>query len=154
VDEIMAYYPGLEFIPSSRFVWSPGRRTVYYPAPDFGRESNQLGLLHEIGHAELGHTSYHSDIHLLGMEVDAWSYARQKAPEFGLTVDEAHIHACLESYRIWVHKRSVCPRCQFHGVQTTPIRFDCFMCRQRWRVSRGLSLQPRRMDCRSLASRD
>ncbi len=150
MDEIMAYYPSLYFIQSSRFVWSPAQRTVYYPDYDIRQEYNQLGLLHEIGHAELGHTTYHSDIHLLGMEVDAWIYARQKAPVFSIAVDEAHVDSCLESYRVWVHKRSVCPRCEFHGVQITPTKYRCFMCRRQWRVSRTLSIHPHRMDCRPL----
>lgn len=150
MDEIMAYYPGLNFTQSSQFVWSPDHKTVYYPGEDVRQEHNRLGLLHEIGHAELGHTTYHSDIHLLGMEVDAWKYARQKASVFGIVVDEYHIDSCLESYRIWVYKRSVCPRCQFHGIQTSPTRYRCFMCRRVWRVSRNLSLHPHRMDCQPL----
>lgn len=153
MHEIMAYYPGLQFIQSSRFVWSPGHRAVYYSDEDATQECNQLALLHEIGHAELGHTTYHSDIHLLGMEVDAWKYARTQASVFNISIDEDHIDGCLESYRIWLHKRSICPRCQFHGIQTSPTRYRCFMCRRGWRVSRNLSLHPHRMDCRPLGTR-
>ncbi len=151
MHEIMSHYPGLNFIKSSQFVWSPAHRAVYYPEEDETQEEQgQLALLHEIGHAELGHKTYHSDIHLLGMEVDAWKYARTKAPAFGITIDEEHIDRCLESYRIWVHKRSLCPRCQFHGIQTAPTRYRCFMCRRTWRVSRNLTLHPHRMDCQQL----
>lgn len=145
--EIMKSYPDINFIKGSQFVWSPKHWAVYYQEEDRDQEQDRLALLHEIGHAELGHKNCRSDVHLLSMEVDAWSYARQKAALFGIKVDEQHIEDCLESYRIWLHKRSVCPNCQFHGIQTKTTKYRCFMCRHIWQVARSLSLQPHRMNC-------
>ncbi|MEX0748406.1 MAG: hypothetical protein WD467_01170 [Candidatus Saccharimonadales bacterium] len=148
MNEIILHYPRLTFTSGNQFVWSPGRRTVFYDETEFDTARGRLALLHEIGHAELDHQDYHSDLNLLNMEMEAWEYAVSKAIEFGVAVDEAHIDRCLETYRVWLYKRSRCPECDFHGIQLDPKHYRCFMCRHTWQVARTLSLQPNRSHCR------
>lgn len=149
MDSITARYPELNFAQASQFLWSPRTQTVFYDQDIAETATGQLALLHEIGHAELGHTDYILDIELLGMEVDAWGYARRHSLELGIAVDEEHVERCLESYRIWLYKRSLCPHCSAHGLQIDKKTYRCFMCRHQWRVARSLTLQPRRRQCRS-----
>jgi hypothetical protein len=48
-------------------------------------------------------------------------------------IDEEHIQNCLDTYRDWLHKRSTCPRCDSHGLQTSE-QYKCYNCRAVWRV--------------------
>lgn len=151
MDKIIKQFTHLTFAPGQDFMWSPREQMVYYDPDRVDSNPGQLALLHEIGHAELRHNHIRSDMHLVGMEVDAWSFARQYAPEFAVAIDDEHIDACLESYRIWAYKRAVCPNCQFHGIQTQRRRYYCFTCRHTWRVSTNLTLQPHRRQCQDAA---
>ena len=150
MNEIILNYPQITFTGSSHFVWSPNSKTVFYNEEECSNSTGKLALLHEIGHAELGHFDYSSDIGLLNMEMDAWEYAIEKASDYSIAVNEAHIDRCLETYRIWLYKRSRCPQCEFHGIQTEPNRYRCFMCRHTWKVARSLSLQPQRTHCQPI----
>lgn len=153
MNEIITSYPEIQFASSSQFVWSPTNKTVFYDETACQNSTGKLALLHEIGHAELGHHDYTSDIGLLNMEMDAWEYAIAHAPRYQLPIDEAHIERCLETYRMWLYKRSRCPECQFHGVQTTAFQYRCFMCRHTWEVARSLSVQPQRNHCQPVQAR-
>ena len=143
---IVDSFEHLQFKPGSEFVWSPRESTVYYDTERIDTTAGKLALLHEIGHAELRHSSIRSDMHLVGMEVEAWEFARQHAPQFDLEVNEEYIDNCLESYRIWAYKRAICPKCSFHGIQKTRQDYHCFTCRHAWRVTTNLTLQPHRMN--------
>ncbi|MEX0668309.1 MAG: hypothetical protein WD061_01045 [Candidatus Saccharimonadales bacterium] len=147
MNEIILHYPNLKFAGGSYFVWSPKISTIFFDESEYNTSRGRLALLHEIGHAELEHSGYSSDISLLNMEIDAWDFAADKAEEFGVFVDEAHIDMCLETYRIWLYKRSKCPECGFHGVQKKPSEYFCFMCKHSWIVAKSLSLQPHRFSC-------
>ncbi len=147
MKEIIIQYPNINFAQGSCFVWSPKRSTVFFNEDESNTQKGRLALLHEIGHAELDHSDYDSDIGLLNMEIDAWDFAVEKAYEFGVRVDEEHIDRCLETYRIWLHKRSRCPECSFHGIQQKSDEYFCFMCSYNWRVARSLSIQPQRLSC-------
>lgn len=147
MKSIIDYYPGISFAPNHCFVWSPLEHIVFYDENALGTPRGQLALLHEIGHAELNHQRYRSDIALINMEVDAWEFARDAAAKLEITTDDAHIDGCLETYRVWLYKRSRCPQCQYHGIQIKPTRYRCFMCRHHWRVTKNLTLQPHRLPC-------
>lgn len=147
MHDIAKHFPSLKFLPNNNFIWSPNEQTVFYNEQKIDQATGQLALLHEIGHAELGHSDYRSDIALLNMEIDAWEFACEAAVRFEIEVDEVHIDNCLESYRVWLYKRSRCPECEYHGIQIDRTHYRCFMCRHVWRVSRNLSLQPHRMQC-------
>lgn len=147
MNEIILHYPNLNFAEGKHFVWSPKISTVFFDENEYNTSRGRLALLHEIGHAELDHSGYSSDIALLNMEIDAWDFAVEKAEEFGVFVDENHIDMCLETYRIWLYKRSMCPECSFHGVQKKPNEYFCFMCKHSWKVAKSLSLQPQRLSC-------
>lgn len=145
VAQIKKHYPELKFKASNRFVWSPRRRTVYYDPQLVETSEGLQALLHELSHALLHHENYELDIELINMEVEAWSKAKELAPQFDVKISDDHVDYCLESYRIWLFKRSQCPVCESTSIQENETTYRCFNCQASWKVAQTKSLQPRRM---------
>ena len=129
--------------PGDTFYWSPKNNTVYYDSSNKTVEGI-WALLHESGHARLGHTQYYSDIELVLMEVDAWENAKELARLVNIEIDEDHVQDCLDSYRNWLHKRSLCPDCHLSGVQIDTATYTCIFCQKRWHVTAERFCRPYR----------
>jgi len=70
------------------------------------------------------------------LEVDAWERARRLASDLGTEIDEDHIQNCLDTYRDWLDKRSICPTCTTKCLQQGDfIHYRCFNCRSVWKVT-------------------
>jgi len=124
--------PQITFSEGDDFHWAPGEATVYYVA----NSDATAPLLHEAAHALLGHSSYLRDVQLLEMERDAWEYARQNlGPKYGLPIKEETAEEALDSYRDWLHARSICPHCQATGIQQQKNTYACIACGEKWRVN-------------------
>lgn len=136
-------YPHIKLAEGKTFYWSPTKSTVYYKSGD-SRPEGLWALLHESGHALLEHARYHTDIELVAMEVDAWERAKALAQDLSLDIDEEHVQDCLDSYRDWLHKRSLCPDCALSGVQLDPYTYSCIFCHKRWQVSTERFCRPYR----------
>src|SRR5579872_4905962 len=134
VTKLQAKYPKISFTPSDNFFWSPETNEVFYKDDASGKVS-RWSLLHEVGHAPAGHRSYDSDFMLLRLELEAWQQAKTIGSAFGIAIDDEHIQNCLDTYRDWLHKRSVCPRCSTKSLQTDPTHYTCHNCHMRWRVT-------------------
>ena len=138
-------YPSISIKPGDTFYWSPGEKTVYYN-DSFTSPEGVWALLHETGHALLDHEQYFTDIELLTKEVEAWERAKEIVDDLQLniTIDEDHIQDCLDSYRDWIHKRSLCPDCYLSGVQTDSETYTCVFCHAHWQVSTDRFCRPYR----------
>jgi hypothetical protein len=79
------------FVPGRYFMWSPNTRSITIDTRRIDTNNGRLALLHEIGHARLGHRIYKYDMELLRMEMEAWDIARDLAPRYGVHINEAHI---------------------------------------------------------------
>ncbi len=101
-------------------------------------------MLHELGHALLGHTSYKRDIELIVMEREAWEQARSIGNRFGHPVTDEIIEDALDTYRDWLHRRSLCPNCAMTGIQTDNYTYHCPTCTQSWRVNEARTCQLKR----------
>lgn len=134
LERLQAHFPQLTFVAGNRFYWSPDDRTVYY---DHSRHdvAADWALLHETGHALLEHQAYNGDFELLKLELAAWRKARELATMFEHTISEDHIQDCLDTYRDWLYKRSICPTCTTLSLQHDPQHYRCFNCHTTWRVS-------------------
>lgn len=132
LDQIKSDFPTIKFIESDSFYWSARDGCVYFNNTAIKRADGLSQLLHEIGHALKDHQKFTSGIQLLKMEAEAWSQARQLAAKYDLTIDEDHIDDCLNSYRDWLHARSLCPACQALGVETDDNKYNCLNCGQKW----------------------
>jgi len=135
INQLQARHPGLRFTASKQFFWSPQTHEVFYNAEAQG-DMAQWSLLHETGHALLEHTTYQADVELLRLEVDAWEEARSLAKEFDIEIDEDHIQDCLDTYRDWLYRRSICPNCRTKCLQEdNRAAYRCFNCHTTWQVS-------------------
>lgn len=132
-------YPEFTFLEGDTFSWSPATKEISYVAHD------DVSLLHELAHAVLGHSTYRNDIELVAIERDAWQYAQTTlAPHYHLTISDENIAAALDSYREWLHKRSVCPQCGAVGHQRAPSTYSCVACQTSWNVNAARTCQLRR----------
>jgi len=135
ITRLQAQYPNLQFRHGDQFCWSPETSEIIYLADATGQQA-AWSLLHETGHALLRHQNYQADFELLRMEVDAWERARQLAQDVGVEIDEDHIQDCLDTYRDWLHKRSICPKCSTKCLQQDDFaHYRCFNCHTVWKVS-------------------
>jgi len=122
-------FPGVLFEQSDDFYYSPQSQTVFYTSGNLPR------LLHELGHALLEHANYSRDIDLLKIERDAWIKARQLALVYSVDITDDTVQDDLDSYRLWLHKRSLCPECSANGLQTGIDTYRCLSCHTDWRVN-------------------
>jgi len=135
IKRLGAEFPALSFTPGQQFCWSPETGEIFYKAEARGQLAT-WSLLHETGHALLKHENYKADFELLKLEVAAWERARQLADTIGVKIDEDHIQDCLDTYRDWLYKRSICPTCTTKCLQQGDfVHYRCFNCHTVWRVS-------------------
>lgn len=127
-------FPELSFVKSDSYYWSPRNNRIYYRSSDSSLEAT-WPLLHEIGHAQLGHQRYTTDFNLLTLEIEAWEHAKQLSKKYNHEISENHIQDCLDTYRNWLHKRSTCPKCISNSLQINTDIYRCFNCNNEWRVS-------------------
>jgi len=135
VNTLMSHFPSLRFTAGRQFCWSPETGEIIYRAKARGRQA-AWSLLHETGHALLKHQGYKGDFELLKLEIDAWQRARRLAGDLKLTISEDHIEDCLDTYRDWLYKRSICPTCNAKCLQQGDfVHYRCFNCHTVWRVT-------------------
>lgn len=142
---IAADHPHLQFIESAHFSWHAGKKHVSFKKAGADVRHNMWALLHELGHALLGHTDYRHDIELVQLEVAAWDRARALAEHYGLAIEEDYIQDCLDTYRDWLHLRATCPTCFARSLQTSDRHYRCFNCQTEWQVSRSRLCRPYRL---------
>jgi hypothetical protein len=136
INRVKADYPQFKFKSGAQEHWSPKTKTITYEANTF-TDNCDYGLLHELAHALLGHNSYKTDFELLKLESLAWQKAAEIGLKYGVKIDDDHIQNCLDTYRDWLHRRSKCPTCGVHVMQTNTSTYKCFNCSSTWSVSSG-----------------
>ncbi|HEY1063913.1 MAG TPA: hypothetical protein VGE30_01305 [Candidatus Saccharimonadales bacterium] len=135
LEQLQARFPDLQFVAGNRYCWSPQTHEIGYDAERHDQTAD-WSLLHETGHALLNHTQYLADFELVRLEMAAWTKARELAAEFGITISEEHIQDCLDTYRDWLYKRSICPQCSTRAMQQNDYaHYRCFNCHTVWRVT-------------------
>lgn len=130
LDKLTADYPQFVFQNASVSYWSARAQTVFYH--DCETSEGLATLLHELGHAVAGHSSYHKDIELLGCEREAWRHAHQIARTYGITLDPEFVESHIDTYREWLHARSRCPSCLSAGIQLSTLHYSCVLCQTTW----------------------
>lgn len=143
--------PEIVITPGESLHWSPEKQVITYKSDE--SDENLWGLLHEAGHARLGHSQYKTDIELLQLEVAAWHEAEQIASLLDQKIDAEHIQDCLDTYRDWLHQRSTCPRCGIVSFQETSRSYSCFNCHKNWSVSASRFCRPYRLGADTIKNR-
>lgn len=127
-------FPHYAFQQGAIYRWSPETKTITWAILP-GKQAVS-DLLHELAHAELGHTGYHLDIELIRYEGAAWQYARDTlAPAYNVLVATDYLESSLESYRAWLYARSLCSACSQIGLQTTRNTYSCINCKYSWHAN-------------------
>ena len=125
-------YPDILFVPSDNTYWDSEKKTIFY---QLSSENFLWSVLHELGHAQQQHSTYKNDLQLLIMEKEAWSAAKELGNKFQVKFDENYVEDCLDSYRDWLHRRSLCPVCNQTGIQNDSLQYICLNCKSKWEVS-------------------
>lgn len=123
-------FPHLQLEASNECKWLPASNTIRYDPRE-----EPAHLLHELSHALLEHAAYQRDITLLEMERDAWEHAKKQAINYNFSINETLIQDALDTYRDWLHSRSICPDCSATGIQTKKYQYKCFACGATWKVN-------------------
>jgi hypothetical protein len=139
IPKFTTTYPQFHFVASDTDKWSPDNETIYYRT-----DGSPADLLHELAHALLGHDHYDRDVELIGIERDAWQCAKTTlGPLFSVTISDDMVADAMDSYRDWLHARSLCPSCDASGVQTATL-YRCLNCDTRWLVNDARTVALRR----------
>lgn len=142
LKQLQKDYPALRFVVHGAFYWSPQEKTVYFSTSN--DKSDTWTLLHEASHGILGHTTFSGDFNLLQLELAAWEKAKELALGYGMTIDPDHIEDCLDTYRTWLYKRSLCPACGRESLQQSEKTYGCLNCNNTWNVSANRLCRPYR----------
>lgn len=78
------------------------------------------------------------------MESEAWSVAAKIGRKYGVSISDEHIQNCLDTYRDWLHRRSTCPTCGTHVIQSDSNTYRCYNCQTVWHVSNRRFVRPYR----------
>ena len=136
VAKLKIDYPQFSFQPGPREHWSPGSKIITYnPSQELMDLRN--GVLHELAHAILGHSSYDSDLELVRLESKAWQLATRIGKKYRVNISDDSIQNCLDTYRDWLHRRSTCPKCGANGLQQNTNTYKCLNCQADWSVTSG-----------------
>jgi len=139
LTQLQVDYPQFHFAIGSSDRWD-SNGTVYYTA-----ETSRPALLHELAHALLGHSTYQLDIELLRMERSAWDHAQHTlAPHYGVTMTNDDVQDALDTYRYWLHNRSLYPDCHLSGLQQSDGDYRCVGCSLTWRANAAKTCALRR----------
>ncbi|SRR6266496_5285996 len=127
-------FPQIRFANGDDFVWSTSTQTITYRAL---RSADDISaLLHELAHAILDHQNFTSDIELVKKETEAWHYAATVLGQtYHHSIDDDALESQLNTYRDWLHQRSLCPNCEQTSLQTQTSHYSCFNCGSSWRVN-------------------
>jgi hypothetical protein len=143
IEDLRRDYSHIDFEEADRASWSSEDQRVFYDPSDHA--ASIWAVLHELGHALLGHKSYGNDTNLLQKESDAWERALIISERYKVVIDPDHIQNCLDTYRDWLHKRSTCPTCGRHGLQRSKSLYYCPNCQNIWKVSSERFCRPYRL---------
>lgn len=117
-------YVEFNFRAAERFSFRPPK-TIYFVQND---ENFDSLILHELGHALLGHRNFKTDVERLKMERAAWEKGREIAANLKIDIDNDLIETELDSYRDWLHQRSKCKKCGLTRYQTPDGKYHCPNC--------------------------
>lgn len=137
VARVAGEFGELRFRRGRKFAFRPPR-TILIPEQDCLEKCSKYGkneynflrmqLLHEVGHALLGHRDWKTDLMRVKMECAAWAKARELCERYGVRYDEDFAEGELDSYRDWLHQRSRCKKCGLTRYQGQDGKYHCPGC--------------------------
>lgn len=134
ITNLQADFPQFIFATAAKPYWSPETQTIFYE--NVQSPEATWSIMHELGHALLGHRDYQLDIELVRKEAEAWRQAVVLSADYLETpISVSYVQDSLDTYRDWVYRRSICPDCGSVGLQLNPKQYSCLNCSAEWFVS-------------------
>ena len=124
IAKLQADYPEFNIKSGSKFAFRPPK-TIFWgpPQPNFA-----LLTLHELAHALCKHKDYATHIERIKIESEAWERAKTLCDEYAIAWDEDFVQEQLDTYRDWLHAKSLCPTCRLTRFQTPDGTYHCPRC--------------------------
>lgn len=126
LETIQTSYPEYNFHPGQKFLFRPPKTINYLESDDNFR----LLLLHELAHALLGHFSYQKSLERLQIERDTWEKTRELCKFYSIPFDETLAEAELDTYRDWVHQKTLCKTCGLSCLEVSSESLYCPFCQK------------------------
>lgn len=174
VDFITTKYPDVRYKSGTQYYWSPEDKTVFYKARDTSQEGiwsllHETGhaLLHHTNYysdfelvkmevaawekakelSEIISRNTENEKRKTGVLQKDNAASPVPIPYSLFTIpppSEDHIQDCLDSYRDWLHKRSLCPDCRLSSIQINERTYACIFCHKQWHVTAERFCRPYR----------
>ncbi|MBR2587136.1 hypothetical protein IKE71_02045 [Candidatus Saccharibacteria bacterium] len=126
LETLKSDHPDLSFKPGRKFLFRPKRSITYLEA----NENFRLLLLHELAHALLGHFTFNRSLERLQIERDAWEKTRELCELYNVPFDEELAEAELNTYRDWVHQKTLCKTCGLSCLEVSKESLFCPFCQK------------------------
>jgi len=125
LNSLASDYPQLIFRHGKKFAFHPPDTIVLGPPHD----NFALLTLHELAHATLKHKDFNLDVERLKIETSAWQQTKKLCHKYHIAWDEEFAEDNLDTYRDWLHKKSLCPTCNLSRYQDPSGTYHCPFCR-------------------------
>ena len=126
LETLKKSYPDFSFKPGRKFLFRP-KTSIFYLETN---ENFRLLLLHELSHALLGHFSFDRSLERLQIERDAWEKTRALCEELNVPFDNSLAEAELNTYRDWVHQKTLCKTCGLSCLEVSSESLYCPFCQK------------------------
>ena len=125
-------YPDFTFKSGKRFSFRPEKTIIFGPPEPFC----ELLLLHELGHALINKNTYKTHIERLKIESLAWQKAKEIYVHYQTTLpglfttawNQNFVEDNLDTYRNWLHTKSLCKKCGLTRYQSDDGAYHCPHC--------------------------
>ena len=130
VGKLRKDFPQFNFEEIEDFEWSKKEHTIILD-PEEAKFHLLIVLL--FSDRRRGHGDVWLDIELLKMESEAWELVRNNlTSQYGFCFSSNLAESKLDTYRDWLHKRSLCPKCKLNGFQQKDLTYKCPACGTIW----------------------
>lgn len=125
LKQLKSDYPQFTFKQGKKFAFRPPKTLIFsdQPQPNYA-----LLALHELGHALCGHRRYHTHVERIKLESEAWEAAQGLCKRYHIPYDEDFAQSQLDTYRDWLHQKSLCKTCGLTRYQTPDGHYHCPLC--------------------------
>ena len=125
-------YPDFTFKSGKRFSFKPEKTIIFGPSEPF----SELLILHELGHALSKKYTYKTHIERLKIESLAWQKAKEIYDHYKniepdlikVAWSQDFIEDNLDTYRNWLHTKSLCKKCGLTRYQSDDGAYHCPHC--------------------------
>ncbi len=131
LKELQENYPNFVFKPGHKFLFRP-KKTIYYIEAN---DNFRLLLLHELAHALLEHFSFDRSLERLEIERDAWEKTQKLCVIYNIPFDEKLAESELNTYRDWVHQKTLCKTCGLTCLEVSSESLYCPFCQKTYKRS-------------------